>query len=360
MVDSSRLFTRRSLLRASVTGGAVLTAALVAACSSQPPAATPTNAAQPAAGAPAQAAVTHPTVHAVTGVLSTWTAHLPVLVAMHQGYFKDAGLNSVEWTKANGDAIAFASLISGSQDIAVHTSTDALARLVAKGEKMYILGATSSKLPHILFGTKGMTGLQDLKGKKIATDSGISVVDGYVERAVAPFGLKLSDFTMVRVGNSAERYKALANGVVDASPIGPSESPRAIEDGFPQLKDLAELYDDYVQRTYTVNGSFLNDHPQTVQAWMEGIVRAHRYLHDRANVDSVWQMLQADNYQVEERFYRPSLEAQLHLLPVSPLPSAKGVQIVLDEVGEEARGVTPDTLLRLGPLQEAIKKVGSR
>jgi hypothetical protein len=108
-----------------------------------------------------------------------------------------------------------------------------------------------------------------------------------------------------------------------------------------------------------VTGSFLDKYPQTAAAYMEAIVRAHRFLHDPANTERVWQMLEADNYQVEERFFLPSLNAQLHLMPVNPLPSKEGVQVVLNEVGEEAKGVTPEKLLRTGPLEQALQKVGA-
>lgn len=319
----------------------------------------PQATAAPAATAAAPAKpVTHPTIRLVAGSRTSWTGHLGVVVAMQQGFFKDAGLNSVEFTKAGSDGTALSAVFAGSQDFAIHMATQSIAKAVAQGEQIFIIGSTSHKLPHIIFGSKGMSKVADLKGKKIATDTGTGIVDAYVEMGLARNGMQLSDVTLVRTGNSAERYRALANGVVDASMIGPSEMPRAIEAGYPQLMDLGELYDDYLQRTYAVNGKFMQANPETVNAFMLAMVRAHDFLFKPENVDRIWQIVDGEGYGAEQKYFKGSLDAQLHLMPRNALPTAEGLQIVLNESGDEVKGVTADKLLRLDPVRKAIEKTG--
>lgn len=324
-------------------------------------AAAPTaKAAAPAAKAEAPAAqpVNLPPIRISVGSRTTWTTHLTILVAMYEGFFKEAGLNSVTFTKSGNDGNSLAALVSGTEDIAVSITADTIAKLVAKGEPLFIIGSTSNKLPHIIFGKKGMTSAAQLKGAKIATDSQASSVDGYVEKGLAPHGLKLSDISLIRVGNSAERFQALDNGVVDAALIGPSEQPRAIAAGYPQVMDISALFEEYLQRTYVVRGKFLQDNPAAVDAFMLAVVRSHDWLHKPENFDRLWQNMKADNYELDEKFFKPSVEAQLHLMPRNALPSAKGLQIVLDEVKADVPGVTADKLLRLDSVQKAIQKTG--
>jgi ABC-type nitrate/sulfonate/bicarbonate transport system substrate-binding protein len=381
--------------RIAIGLGLVLTTATAACAPSAPPAPTqvPAKAAQPAPAAPAApakpaakaeapaakadapAAKTEaaakpkteaakpaplPPMRVIAGSQTTWTTHLSVLVAMAEGYFQEVGLTAVDWKKAGNDSLALAALISNNGDIGVSLAADGVAKLVEKGETLYIVGATSNKLPHILFAQKDISQIEGLKGKKIGTDLQGVPVDGYIEKGLATKQLKLSDVSLVRVGNSAERFKALDNQVVDAALIGPSEQPRARAGAYPQLMNLGDLFDEYLQRTYVVSGKYFDENPAAVDAFMLAMVRAHVFLHKPENMDRLWSIVEAQKYDIEPTYFKTSVEAQVALLPQNAMPGAKGLQIVLDEIKADTPSVTPEKLLRFDAVRKANEKLGMK
>jgi ABC-type nitrate/sulfonate/bicarbonate transport system substrate-binding protein len=321
--------------------------------------AAPAPAASPAA-APAAAikpAANLPPIKLANGSQTTWTTHLTPLVAIDLGYFKEEGFPSVDWTFAGNDTNSLAALTAGRVDFAITVPADTTAKIVAKGEKVYIVGSASSKLTHMLFGSPQIKTLAELKGKKVATDESAATVDGYIEKALASAGMKLSDVELVRLGSSSERYKALENGVVDGAIIGSSERPRAGDSGFNVLFDISTLYPEYLQRTYIVNGDFAEKNPAAVEGFMRAMVRAHDWLHEPANVDKLWDLMQARDYKIEQKYFKPSVDLQLVAMPRDTLFSEKALEIVLDEVKAEVPNVTFAQLVRLDAAKKAVQQL---
>lgn len=360
-------FRRQERGLAPIIAVSIVLATIAAACSPTSTPSPPAPAAQPSkdksaapkAELPAAAKpASMPPIRVLSGPPAQYPNHLSVLVALNEGFFKEAGFDSVDWKFAGNDGNALAGLISGNGEFSVATSTEAVAKLAAKGEKLFIIGSTSNNLPLSLFSTKAITRISDLKGKKIATATDAGTVDGYIEKILARDGLSPSDATLVRLGNDSERYAGLANGIVDAAPIGPLLKARTAQEGYPELVDMAVLFNEYLQRTYVTSGDFFQKHPQAVDAFMLAIVRAHDFLHQPANANRVWEILESRQYQIEQKFFEGTLKAQLDLMPRNALPSAAGLQVVLDEVRDDAPGVTPDSLLRLDPVRKAIQQTG--
>ena len=115
-----------------------------------------------------------------------------------------------------------------------------------------------------------------------------------------------------------------------------------------------------MQRVYCVGGDFYDKQPAAVDAFMVAMVRAHDWLHEPANYEKLRQHLKQDGYQLEDDFFIGTVKEQVTLVPRNALPTQAGAQAVLDEIKNDIPGVSPDTLLRLGPVQKAIQQTGAR
>ena len=77
--------------------------------------------------------------------------------------------------------------------------------------------------------------LPDLKGKTISIGGAKDITRIYVERMLAPSGIKPGEFDMVFAGATSARAAALASGAVDAAILLPPFNFQAVAHGFNEL-----------------------------------------------------------------------------------------------------------------------------
>jgi ABC-type nitrate/sulfonate/bicarbonate transport system substrate-binding protein len=326
------------------------------AATSAPAAAKPQP--QPTQAAPAQPKASLPQIRIVGGAQSFWPSQLPIIAARHQGFFDEVGFPSYSWNLAGNDGPALAALISGSADVTVATGTQSVIQLANKGEKIYIIGSISNRIPLSIVSSKDITSIAQLKGKKVGANPEPYPVDTYLAKGLATAGLSLSDVEIVRLGADPERYAAIQNGLVDATMAGTTIIAPLVDQGFNRLIDVGELFPNYLQRTYPVNGTFLEQHPDAVDAFMLAIVKSHIWLHDTANVPKIKEYLQADGFQNDERYLDGFIADGISLIPPNAMPTRDGTQLVLDEMHDQAPNVTFESLMRLDAVMKADKQLG--
>ena len=89
--------------------------------------------------------------------------------------------------------------------------------------------------PYALVAKPSITSLKDLKGKVISLGGPKDITRIYVERMLAPNGVKPGDFDMVFAGATTARASALLAGAVDAAILLPPFNFQAVAKGFNSL-----------------------------------------------------------------------------------------------------------------------------
>ncbi len=381
------MISRRRFLASSLGAS---TCMLLAACSgSAPPAAPATTAPAPAAkptsapaatpAAPAPAATAPqpttapkpqstqaapaakaglPPIRVIGGNAALWSTQLPMIVGIHAGFLKDVGFSSVDWKLAGNDGPSLAALISGSGDFTEGTGTQSVIQLANKGEKIFIVGSVSNRIPLSLVSAKEITAISQLKGKKVGANTEPYPVDTYLAKALAQGGLTLDDIEIVRLGADPERYAALQNGLTDAIMAGTLILAPAADAGYHRLVDVGDLFPDYLQRTFTVNGDFLAQHPDAVDAFMLAMVKSQTWVHDPANVPKIKEFLDADGFKNDPKYIDAFIQEAIRLIPPSASPTQAGTQLVLDEMKDQAPNVTFASLMRLDSVHKADQQLG--
>ncbi len=147
------------------------------------------------------------------GISTTWWGHIPIMVAIDKGYFKEFGVD-VEVQPIGSSADRIRAVTSG--DVAwSNLGRIAAISEMSRGNEAFYFFANVDDSPgnEGCWARPGFGSLADLKGKKIAANSSAEItLSGLLEEA----GMTISDIEFVNLPGG-EMAAALAKGDVDAA-----------------------------------------------------------------------------------------------------------------------------------------------
>lgn len=240
----------------------------------------------PAAGAWAQAPEKKSITIAVGG--KNLFYYLPLTVAERKGYFKDEGLE-VEIPDFAGGAKALQALVGGSADM-VSGAYEHTINMLAKKQpiKAVVLQAKFSSIVLLLPKDKAAKykGPQDLKGLKVGVTAPGSSTNMFTNNILAKGGLKPTDVSIVGVGTGAGAFAAMDKGEIDAlANLDPVITQLESTGKFVAVADsrtekgMKEIYGgDYMASVIYVTDEFVKKNPNTVQAVVNAMVRADKWI----------------------------------------------------------------------------------
>jgi sulfonate transport system substrate-binding protein len=214
--------------------------------------------------------------------------YLPLTVAERQGYFKDEGLE-VEIPNFAGGSQALRALVGGSADM-VSGAYEHTINMVAKKQpiKAVVLQARYSSMVLLLPKDKAAKykGGRDLKGMKIGVTAPGSSTNMFVNNLLAKDGLKPSDVVIVGVGTGSGAVAAMEKGEIDGLVnLDPVVTQLESTGKFVSVVDtrtekgMKEVYGgDYHASVIYIQDDFIKKNPNTVQAVVNAMVRANRWI----------------------------------------------------------------------------------
>jgi NitT/TauT family transport system substrate-binding protein len=214
--------------------------------------------------------------------------YLPLTVAERKGYFKDEGLE-VEIPDFAGGAKALQALVGGSADM-VSGAYEHTINMVAKKQpiKAVVLQAKFSSIVLLMPRDKAAKyrGPQDLKGLKVGVTAPGSSTNMFVNNILAKGGLQPTDISVVGVGTGTGAFAALDKGEIDAlSNLDPVITQLEATGKFVPVADsrtekgMKEIYGgDYHASVIYITEEYIRKNPNTVQAVVNAIVRADKWI----------------------------------------------------------------------------------
>lgn len=239
-----------------------------------------------AAGAGAQAPEKKKITIAVGG--KTLFYYLPLTVAERKGYFKEEGLE-VEIPDFAGGARALQALVGGSADM-VSGAYEHTINMAAKKQpiKAVVLQAKYSSIVLLLPKDKAAKykGGRDLKGLKIGVSAPGSSTNMFVNNLLAKDGLKPTDVSIVGVGTGSGAFAAMEKGEIDAiSNLDPVITQLESTGKFVAVADsrtekgMNDIYGGaYHASVIYITEEFIKKNPNTVQAVVNAMVRANKWI----------------------------------------------------------------------------------
>jgi ABC-type nitrate/sulfonate/bicarbonate transport system substrate-binding protein len=164
------------------------------------------------------------------GVATQW----PLYIGLKKGFFDAADIKLDMVTTPSSQAV-LQQLAGGSLDMALSAGLVDPIHAIDKGAPIAIVRLEMQAPPYAILAKPAYKSLSELKGKLIMVDNAKGITRIYVERMLAPNGIKPGEFDMIFAGSTAARLAALQSGAVDATILLPPFSFFAEAAGFHNL-----------------------------------------------------------------------------------------------------------------------------
>jgi len=269
--------------------------------------------------------------------------YLPLSVAERKGYFKDEGLE-VEIPDFPGGAKALQALVGGSADL-VSGAYEHTINMAAKHQPIEAVvlqlhyNAIELLMPDER-AAKYRDG-RDLKGLKIGVTAPGSSTNMFVDLLLVKAGLEPSDVSIVGVGAGAGAVAAMEKGEIDAlanldpviTQLEATGKFRSVVDTRTE-KGMEEVYGkEYMAAVIYTTDEFVKKYPNTVQAVVNAMVRADRWIAKASPQEIV--DLMPDSFKAgNPALYKQGLEKNLAGYSkdgLMSLAAARNVYKVLDQ-----------------------------
>ncbi len=214
--------------------------------------------------------------------------YLPLSVAERKGYFRDEGLE-VEIPDFAGGAKALQALVGGSADF-VSGAYEHTINMAAKKQPIQavVLQLRYSAIELVMSKERAARyhGGRDLKGLKIGVTAPGSSTNMFVDNLLVKDGLRPTDVSIVGVGAGAGAVAAMEKGEIDAlANLDPVVTQLESTGKFVSVVDtrtekgMNQVYGgDYMAAVIYVTDEFIRKNPNTVQAVVNAMVRADKWI----------------------------------------------------------------------------------
>lgn len=208
----------------------------------------------------------------------TLSGTLPLIVAQEFGFFAAEGLE-VRTVLIRGGPTAMAALVGGGVDYAFVAGVAAV-RAIAQNAPMVIISGMQPYMDYTLLGAKGITTVNDLKGKVVGVTGPGGIAEWASVESLAKKGLvRDRDYKILYgVGNSPARAQALETGKIHASPFSFLEKLELERKGFLTLYDVGTLLPGFPFVVIMTGRDKIDTDPDGIVAMLRGIKRGLDFL----------------------------------------------------------------------------------
>ncbi|HSK29061.1 MAG TPA: ABC transporter substrate-binding protein [Candidatus Limnocylindria bacterium] len=211
------------------------------------------------------------------------------VVAREKGFFAKESL-AVEPTYMTPDLVVKA-LIAGSVDLARSGTHFGLIAAV-RGAEIKIIGGTNYGYAYQVIANPQFKTLADLRGQRIAGASLASITTTIFKDVMLRRGIPPSDYTLLFVGGSGERFQAVASGQVAASLAeAPPFNFRSIEAGRRVLLNYGDEIKNLQYASFFALNRSLQQNRQLFSRYMRAIGQAQRWINDPANEQAAIELM---------------------------------------------------------------------
>jgi NitT/TauT family transport system substrate-binding protein len=208
----------------------------------------------------------------------------PLLAAKDKGYLSDAGID-VDIIHTGSSARSAQQAAAGSVDIGNSSVFDAF-RAIDNGANLKIVLSSQAVATHMLFASRFVKSIADLKGKRVMTGGAKDITNLWWEAAARHFGLDpRNDVDLIFSGATSARYAALIGGAVDAAVLAVPQTFDAEDKGYTNLGFVAPYLGDVPTNVWYVNGKWALSHEANIMAFVKANKHAVRFMLDPRNKD---------------------------------------------------------------------------
>jgi ABC-type nitrate/sulfonate/bicarbonate transport system substrate-binding protein len=282
--------------------------------------------------------------------------YLPLLVAHEAGYFSKRGVNlNISQVSATASAQA---LISGKVDI--YQGGAAIIHANVGGSDLIYIAASVDRSTLVLFGQKGLTAFEDLRGKAIATTSAGAFGEIAIRKTAKERGVEVGkDIKLLYHRGPPEALATFLAGNADGLIVTPPQSDIARSKGYPVIIDYYERGLRIVGPGTGVARSFMQKNPSTLKIFLIGYLDGVK----RAFDDSAFAIKISSQYtkltdpKLLEESYQEGLKVWNKDMTVDP----EAIRVVLEQLTvPKAAELDPKRFFDNTLIREVNRDYGSR
>jgi ABC-type nitrate/sulfonate/bicarbonate transport system substrate-binding protein len=235
------------------------------------------------------------------GTVGSASANIwPVFIGIKKGFFEAEGVK-VDIVFVQSSANLVQQLAAGSLDITMSTGLVDPIRGVSQRAPLAIVRLEVQAPPYALLAKPAIKELKDLKGKVISLGGPKDITKIYVERMLAPHGVKPGEFDMVFAGATSARASALQAGAVDAAILLPPFNFHATAAGFNELGLTVDYAPELPFSGTVVNRTWAEKNAPVLQRILSAHLKSVAWFYDPKNrAEAVAMMAEASKIKTED------------------------------------------------------------
>jgi NitT/TauT family transport system substrate-binding protein len=224
----------------------------------------------------------------------------PVFIGMRKGFFEAGGIK-IDLVYVQSSANLVQQLAAGSLDVTMSTGLVDPIRAISQKASLAIVRFEVQAPPYALSAKPAIKSLADLKGKVISLGGPKDITKIYVERMLAPHGVKPGEFDMVFAGATAARSSALQAGAIDAAILLPPFNFHATAAGFNELGLTVDYAPELPFSGSVVSRSWAGKNPDILKRVLEAHGKAVAWFYDPGNrAEAVRMMAEVSRIKTED------------------------------------------------------------
>lgn len=251
----------------------------------------------------------------------------PMWIAKETGLFKKQGLE-VKLVFIGSGPIGTAAVVAGEVDVGI-IGGFAPTRAIAGGAKgLVIIGQSKNRMTGTIVGKKEITGVQDLKGKRLGIDRIGSNPDMFTQAALSRFQMDpLRDLQYIQLGQIGQGIPALKAGSIDALTTGAPHDLFAQRLGFKVILDITAMKIPFAATVLVSSRGTVDRKQPQITKFMRAYAEAVHYF--LKNPEGTAQVV-AKYTKVEDReVLNYSIESEAAAMERSLQVDPKGIELIL-------------------------------
>ena len=219
----------------------------------------------------------------IAGGVGSASANLwPIYVGINKGLFAAEDLKiDLVFSQANAGTIQ--QLAVDALNVSIASGLVDPIRAIEKGSPIAIVRFESQSPPYALVAKPNIKTFAELKGKTISLGGPKDITRIYVERMLAPSGVKPGEFDMVFAGATSARAQALLSGAVDAAILLPPFNFQATAQGFNELGLTVDFAPELPFSGTVVNNGWAKAHPALLSRVLAAHAKSVAWFYQDAN-----------------------------------------------------------------------------
>ena len=164
---------------------------------------------------------------------------------------------------------------------------------VSGGQDLKIIASSSNRLTYDLVVRPEIKETKDLRGKRlgVTTIGGTTWMAAYLALEHLGLDANRDQIRINAIGNQTILAQAVESGIIDATLLDPFLSRGMKLKGLPVLVELRRAKIPFTNSAIAVNGNFMRDNPEVIEAVLKGLFEAQAFISAPSNRNAVIQTM---------------------------------------------------------------------